>query len=221
MFFLPTHVHGPSWNPNIIHPRPSLLMVLRTTGFPESFAPKPLHLMNRPRSDMHAPLPEVISRTVEPWAVFQVNMLFQSASASSDESRSAVFTVTYERLPRSKRSSFSDRLEITSAPLTFTLIPGLLDRLKTFFTSHSNPEGRSCVIFLSVMHDIVLWVLVTVTDTCIKIGCCLYIPSTSGTGSNLLSMYLQLQPNFISILRNGYEYIHIFFYELVAYGRVS
>lgn len=64
---------------------------------------------------------------------------FQTETSSQDESESrentAVLSITYEKL--SHQQQFSDSLEVVTAPLCLTFVPGLTDKLKKFFQTPS------------------------------------------------------------------------------------
>ena len=68
---------------------------------------------------------------------------FQPSDAATREDaehrgRVAVLSITYEKLP-DRNTQFSDRLEVITAPLCLTFVPGLIDKLKRFF--QTPPEG--------------------------------------------------------------------------------
>nr|CAB3267623.1 vacuolar protein sorting-associated protein 13D [Phallusia mammillata] len=109
---------------------------------------KPAPAVKRPSSPTVI-TPPLIASGVRNLASSVFNNLFTQTSTKpacitvQDRSTSPVFSITYEKLPASSTTVFSDRLEVVTAPLSFTVVPGMLDRLKKFFSTKECDEGTA------------------------------------------------------------------------------
>ncbi|XP_076824042.1 intermembrane lipid transfer protein VPS13D-like isoform X2 [Clavelina lepadiformis] len=79
----------------------------------------------------------------------RVNNLLNGGQCKADspsfevkETEHPVLSVTYKKLPQTTSSLFSYSLGIAAAPLSLTFIPGIADRLKTFFKTPKATESE-------------------------------------------------------------------------------
>uniref|UniRef100_H2ZA75 UBA domain-containing protein n=1 Tax=Ciona savignyi TaxID=51511 RepID=H2ZA75_CIOSA len=70
----------------------------------------------------------------------RIKSTFSLFQVKKEQSVPSVFCLFYEKLPRAEQESFSDSLQVATDPLCITCVPGLMDRLKHFFTSQDHGD---------------------------------------------------------------------------------